>query len=285
MSVRHFVAETGHRFLLDEFPTDAHAAFSLRQLITGFTGTAIRIRRESDQAVINYEFDKYGELPVADIQAFVGASSGQVALVANQLPGGGFSGFNLAQTNIAERPYLIIAGVLQTFPNGRPKLTFPDGRHFNLGAPTLPVGTTARSHFAAFDPQNTGVSAGFGIPVGVGGGTKWSLGISQTEIRLRLAGDNVGRSGMVNTDDIYSAHWDGVTDSNGIFIYKGTTQIGDNLGFAPVPVNTTDGTGEFPTEGSTTNVSDFSEMIFYDGQKTGQERIGITNNMKDYWIN
>ena len=57
--------------LLDFFP-NAAAAYSLRKLRNGYTGSAIQVRRESDDATQNIAFDLLGELDTSTLLNFVG---------------------------------------------------------------------------------------------------------------------------------------------------------------------------------------------------------------------
>ena len=57
--------------LLDLYPSAA-AAYSLRKLRNGYTGSAIQVRRESDDATQNIAFDLLGELDTSTLLNFVG---------------------------------------------------------------------------------------------------------------------------------------------------------------------------------------------------------------------
>ena len=57
--------------LLDLYPSAA-AAYSLRKIRNGYTGSAIQVRRESDDATQNIAFDLLGELDTSTLLNFVG---------------------------------------------------------------------------------------------------------------------------------------------------------------------------------------------------------------------
>jgi hypothetical protein len=65
---RHLI-EAG--LLLDIYP-NAAVAYSLRKLREGYTGSAIRVRRTSDNTDQDFGFDSSGNLDVNSIEAFVG---------------------------------------------------------------------------------------------------------------------------------------------------------------------------------------------------------------------
>lgn len=65
---------SGITTLLDVVP-NATAAYSLRRLRAAYTGTAIRVRRSSDNTEINIGFLSSGDLDVSTLQTFVGSYS------------------------------------------------------------------------------------------------------------------------------------------------------------------------------------------------------------------
>lgn len=94
--------------LLDDFP-GAAAAYSLRELNSAYSGPAIRVRRESDDAELDIGFLN-GSLDVAALVAFVGSSDGRITIHYDQSG----NGIDLdAQLVDFEMPKIIIAGVLQ----------------------------------------------------------------------------------------------------------------------------------------------------------------------------
>ena len=103
--------------LLDQYPYAA-AAYSVRKLRTRYTGSAIRVRRSSDNAESDIGFVN-NELDTATLTTFIGANSGFVTTWYDQ----GFYGRNLIETTAANQPIIVNAGTIQTV-NGKPAVYF-----------------------------------------------------------------------------------------------------------------------------------------------------------------
>jgi hypothetical protein len=103
--------------LLDLYQYSA-AAYSVRKLRTAYTGSAIRVRRSSDNAEQNIGFVN-NELDTASLATFVGANNGFVTTWYDQ----SFYGRNLIETTSANQPIIVSAGTIQT-SNGKPAVYF-----------------------------------------------------------------------------------------------------------------------------------------------------------------
>lgn len=92
--------------LLDLFP-NARVAYSTRKLRTAYTGPAIRVRRDSDNAEQDIGFDGNNNLDTVAMLAFVGAGSGFVVTMYDQ------SGNNadVSQAAAAAQPRIVNVGV------------------------------------------------------------------------------------------------------------------------------------------------------------------------------
>ena len=62
--------------VLDQVSVSSAAAYSLRKLRAAYTGSAVRVRRSSDNAEANIGFASNGDLDTAALLAFVGAGNG-----------------------------------------------------------------------------------------------------------------------------------------------------------------------------------------------------------------
>jgi len=103
--------------ILDLYPS-ANAAYSLRLLRSGYTGSSIRVRRSSDNTELNIGFFA-GELDVTALLSFVGSGNGFVTTWYDQSG----NGQNATQTTAANQPSIITAGVLET-QLGKPSVKF-----------------------------------------------------------------------------------------------------------------------------------------------------------------
>jgi hypothetical protein len=104
--------------LLDNI-SGSNAAFSLRRLRTAYTGSAIRVRRSSDNTEQNIGFDSSGSLDISALLQFVGTGSGFVTIWYDQ--SGNTN--NIRQTVAANQPRIVTSGNI-LLDNGRPTIKF-----------------------------------------------------------------------------------------------------------------------------------------------------------------
>lgn len=94
------------RFFLDQFP-NATVAYSLRRLSIGYLGTPIRVRRSSDNAEQDIEFNIDGIVNEIQLRGFVGDGDGFVSVWYDQSGLG-----NHASQTSANQPRIVIGGVV-----------------------------------------------------------------------------------------------------------------------------------------------------------------------------
>lgn len=111
---RSFVSPVASSYLLDSY-SSAAAAYSLRKLRTAYTGSAIRVRRSSDNTEQNIGFDASGNLDTTALLSFVGAGNGFVTTWYDQSG----SGNNATQTTASSQPRIVNAGIIETV-GGKP---------------------------------------------------------------------------------------------------------------------------------------------------------------------
>ena len=100
--------------LLDSY-SGAAAAYSLRKLKSSYTGSAIRVRRSSDNTEQNIGFDSVGNLDTYALSSFVGTGNGFVTTWYDQSG----SGNNATQTTSSSQPRIVNAGIIETV-GGKP---------------------------------------------------------------------------------------------------------------------------------------------------------------------
>ena len=110
--------------LLDTY-TNAAAAYSLRKLITGYTGPAIRVRRASDNTETNIGFVN-NELDIVTLETFCSGTNGFVTTWYDQ------SGNtrNATQITASNQPQIVINGTT-IVQNGKPSILSSNKRLFN----------------------------------------------------------------------------------------------------------------------------------------------------------
>lgn len=94
--------------ILDTY-TNAAVAYSLRKLRTAYTGSAIRVRRSSDNTSQDIGFVG-NDLDTASLLTFVGAGSGFISEWYDQSG----NGLNVSQGTALSQPRIVNAGVLDT---------------------------------------------------------------------------------------------------------------------------------------------------------------------------
>lgn len=112
--------------LLDLYP-NAAAAYSLRLLRVGYTGSAIRVRRASDNTEQNIGFTALGGLDTSSLTSFCSGTNGFVTTWYDQSG----NGRNATQTTAANQPQIVSSGNVIT-ENGKPSLQF-DGSNDGFG--------------------------------------------------------------------------------------------------------------------------------------------------------
>jgi hypothetical protein len=126
--------------LLDTY-TGAAVAYSVRRLFSGYTGAALRVRRDSDNTEQDIGFDANGDLDVTALTTFVGSgNNGYIRTVYDQSQTGGTgSGTDITNSTPTTQPkiYDATSGLLTDGINGRALLTFTRGSSILRGGPAI----------------------------------------------------------------------------------------------------------------------------------------------------
>ena len=127
--------------LLDTY-SGAAAAYSLRKLRTAYTGSAIRVRRSSDNAEQDFGFVN-NILDTASLLTFCGAGDGFVTTWYDQSGNAN----NANQSTAALQPTIVESGILLTV-NSKPNIKFYDVFSHNLRlTSTIATGTSSYNSF------------------------------------------------------------------------------------------------------------------------------------------
>ena len=140
--------------LLDTYPSAA-VAYSLRKLRTAYSGSAIRVRRSSDNAEQNIGFVS-NVLDTASLLTFCGAGSGYITTWYDQSG----NGRNTTQSTATSQPMIIVAGALVT-RGGKPALSFFDpiaNLNNSLINSTIGFPVNNVSHFAVSSKRINGAN-------------------------------------------------------------------------------------------------------------------------------
>jgi len=143
--------------LLDTY-SGAAAAYSLRLLDSSYVGSAIRVRRSSDNTEQDIGFNVFGELDTVSLTAF--ASTGD-AFVKTWYDQSGSSN-DATQTTTANQPKIVSSGAVVT-NNGKPSLNFKAG---DFMADTTWNGASTTYIFNVLQSNGLESSPRIGIDVG-----------------------------------------------------------------------------------------------------------------------
>lgn len=122
--------------LLDTYP-NAAVAYSVRKLRAAYTGSAIRVRRSSDNAESDIGFTALGNLDTTSLTSFCGAGNGFVTTWYDQSG----SGVNATQTTAANQPQIVSSGSVIN-QNSKPTIQGDGSNYFlrfDMGSTSVPV--------------------------------------------------------------------------------------------------------------------------------------------------
>jgi hypothetical protein len=280
-----YATGTGATGLLADYP-NAAAAFSLRQLISTWTGAVVEVRRSNDNATADFTA---AEVSNGTLTTWTGAFNGFVSTWYDQSG----NGFDATQTTTANQPRVVDVGTLVT-SNGEPAIDF-DGSNYHLFNTT--GGTTGNGNI----PYNGGVSW-YGVTDldNVSSGTRfWSdditgaqgyivayTGSTTADVQIN---DNNGGFKAVDTDSmalvqgLASFNFD---DSTGDYEWArdGTNNTGSIAGWGG-PIDSSN-TANFAIMGSGNGnqLGDgkVQELIIYPNDQSAN-RVGIEGNINTHY--
>lgn len=145
--------------LLDLYPSAA-AAYSVRLLRTAYTGSAIRVRRSSDNTEQNIGFVA-GNLDTSALLSFVGANNGFVTTFYDQSG----NGRDMTQATAANQPQIVVSGSLLT-QGGKPIMKFTSSTQ-RLNATTFALSVNRTYIMTLYNVTNA--LASYKIYLGVNG--------------------------------------------------------------------------------------------------------------------
>jgi len=258
--------------LLDEFP-NAAAAYSLRKLRTAYTGSAIRVRRSSDNAEQDIGFDSFNNLDTSTLSTFVGANNGFVTTWYDQ---SGNSN-NATQAAAGDQPKVVDAGVLVT-ENGNPAIDF-DGSSNELTSSST-ITNEFVSIFGVFKTEkSTGNQYLFGV-TNETTGTRRASWISGTNYYSSGFSSNLLISAIsINTQYLGVNFFDNDLNQisgaiNGSYVSPSSLTL-NNLS-SPIIAIGNGGTFSEYHDGK------IQEAIIYDSDQSAN-RTGIETNINDYY--
>ena len=278
-----FLQSQSAPLLLDLYPS-ASVAFSVRKLRTAYTGSAIRVRRSSDNAEQNIGFVN-GNLDTSSLLSFCGASDGYVTTWYDQSGNGN----NASQGSAVTQPMIVGAGTLITLTGvGTPKsaISFAGSQWFNYSTPiSIPNG----SMYSSFniEKKNSGGRSLWSAP---------SVGSSPFTV-LSYSDNNLYMTGKLTTTGVNGATYKGLTtdpnptayrifsgysqdNSSVVPTYRNNVQTLLTLGGTESNQNQMDVLGR-RTSGEISNTIAQEHIIWLSNLESNQT--AINNNMNTYY--
>ena len=195
--------------LLDTYP--ALAAYSTRKLRSAYSGSALRVRRESDNVEQDIGFVS-NQLDTASLTSFLGSASGAVVKWYNQGTGGTTN--DMVQAAAGAQPKIALTGVVYTGgTTNKPTIYFNGGNQMDIA-----INFGAQNNATTFIvSQRTGGGTGQSI-VSQGTGS-YKLNFYQNQCQFDTGGGNI----VGSYTGVFSAMTQGTFvrgNANKVFIRK-----------------------------------------------------------------
>jgi hypothetical protein len=258
--------------LLDTY-TGANVAYSVRKLRAAYTGSAIRVRRSSDNTEQDIGFDTVGNLNETALTTFVGANNGFVTTWYDQSGNAN----NATQTTAANQPQIVSSGSV-ILAGTRPTMQFDGSNDFftndtiNLSQPitrfTTAQVTDIMSKASVFTDSNS--ANRFVLYSGTGGDNLGNFASS-------YGGASLTTPNNTNRNLFYELANSG---SNALALNGNTEITGNNglLGMNKLSIGNLRLT-LVPTYYLKGN---FQELVIYNSNQSAN-RTGISNNINTYY--
>ena len=252
--------------LLDLYPSAA-AAYSVRKLLAAYTGSAIRVRRSSDNTEQDIGFTALGGLDTSALTSFCGSGNGFVTTWYDQSG----NARNATQTTAANQPQIVSSGSVLTI-NSKPRIDF-DGSNDSLSITQF---TYAASNYNSFVGQRTLAGR---ILLGLAG-NQYYFGLS-SDNNYYLQANTSGYQSSTTTDTSTShLLLTGLRESGGTQrIYKNGNQITSTFNTFSLGQNI-NSIGVYFS--STFSNCRLQEIIYYNSAQENN-RTGIESNINSYY--
>lgn len=272
--------------LLDTY-SGASAAYSLRKLRTAYSGSAIRVRRSSDNAEQNIAFVN-NVLDTASLLTFCGAGSGFVTTWYDQSGNAN----NFTSNTAVNQPQIVSLGVVTASSNGLPSVNFGGSTStYFLNSPTNFLNNTATpismfNTWRVIDYTNS--NSGVFAP-----STTNSLGLEILQTSIISRRSLLRLNNVLKNDNSGAAYqlWNDNTSTNTSLILTSSSTAAYKNGSA---VTLTNSTGIANLSSGVTSYSmgryattnymagDIQEIVFYNLDQSSN-RVGIESNINAYY--
>jgi len=264
------VTTSAPSLLLDLYPSAA-AAYSVRLLRSAYSGSAIRVRRSSDNAESDIGFSG-GNLDTTALTSFCSGTNGFVTTWYDQSG----NARNATQTTAANQPQIVSSGSVINV-NSKPSVRFQDGSDI---LKNVSSGTSTANTMAVVFKFN--LTSGYGITMAIGDTGAACYGLLGS---ANGAKRTIYSAGLESQDGLYTANqeiWGSTTaTSSNKFWFNGSSQTmsqptstyNSNLN------NILIGNDDY---GSSLNPN-MQEAIFWQTTQSDTDLVGINTNQNTYY--
>jgi len=243
-------------FALDLVRNLSSAAFSVRKLRRFYSGSAIRVRRSSDNAEQNIGFTQSGDLDTSSLLSFVGPVNGFVTKWYDQ----SINGFHAIQATAALQPIIVQNGSV-LYDRNVPSLLFDGGQRIETSQVVMSSGS-GNYHISTVHKLTGSVGT---IYHSGAFGSGQSIGLDSNVVFWWANDLAYSRKTSLNYT---TSLWDGIARS---LIIDGTLSSSDT----PIGKNTTDGIVAIGSKrlGFDPISGNVSEAIFWNTSNDSQSRL------------
>jgi hypothetical protein len=246
--------------LLDDYP-NASVAYSLRKLRTAYTGSAIKVRRSSDNTEQDIGFVG-NELDTSSLLSFVGAGDGFVSKWYDQSGAGN----DALQSTASNQPLIVSSGSV-ILNEGNTSISF-DGVDDSLVFTQITL-------ISVFALEDVLVSVGRGFLTNTSNSNVIGYGATSSVRRIRVNNINYEFSGLLGGNTVNSV----INTGGNVSYYTNSLASSDNPRAIPSAMNFNslmNRQGSLPISGF------LNEIILYPSDQSSN-RVAIENNINTHY--
>jgi hypothetical protein len=269
-------------YLLDIY-TNAIVAYSLRKLSSNYVGSAIRVRRSSDNTEQDIGFTGI-DLNTSELLAFCGGGNGFVTTWYDQSG----NGYNATQTTAANQPQIVSSGTI-SYSGTKPTIVTTSNQRTLSATPLRSDPNGAASWFITYELNTLSRQGVLSWGSSLDTGINFEPGANNTGVSIhKYAAFAYGP----NSSDWWSTDQDlfswispgGLIGSSNLYLNSNLATSGFNFGSnANINFSSTLRIGAGSSASTSGLTSNISEIIFYNLDQSSI-RTNIENNINTYYL-
>lgn len=284
LSINRPLTTVATPLLLDTY-SGAAAAYSLRKLSNSYSGSAIRVRRSSDNTEQDIGFDGNGNLNESSLTSFVGSNSGYVTKWYDQSG----NARDASQTTSANQPRIVNAGSIDKI-SGKSAFIFNGSSNYLIVNSSSGLTISPTTFMAVSSRSNSSTNLRTVFATGILSGTR-GYGVYysntnnlyfQTRYTTTTANSIGNYSNTINTNSLFY----GLTKTSGdTTYYNGSNEVTSSASETNNTTSTNITIGVRLSESSSLDFylnGSISEIIIWQLDQSSN-RSGIETNINSYY--